>query len=108
MKKLFALCALIFAIGMIVNFSPGDPSPQPDIEQVSTYVQSDWSIAEVALDASPAYLVQASHPDPVAADLPEADEVASNAGITPYLPSNPKHVTQRIDKKVDPGRCGLI
>lgn len=108
MKKLFALCALIFAIGMIVNFSPGDPSPQPDTEQVSTYDQSDWSIADVTLDASPAYLVQASHPDSVAADLPEADDVASNAGFTNYLTTKPNHADSRIDKRIDPGRCSVI
>jgi hypothetical protein len=103
MKKIFALCALIFAIGMIVNFSPGDPSPQPT-EQVSTYTEADWYIADVNL-------IQHLRIEDQAIRYGNQPMVREEDSDSPFYVGNPFSETHRppphtarIDKKFDPGR----
>lgn len=103
MKKLFAMIALIFTIGMTVDFSPGDSPPDQtefSISEFTAAIQAD-GITIIHLNAA------ATIPDVQNKTEASMSKRHSHNGSDSLGYSNENHpsISNRLDKEIDPGRC---
>lgn len=104
MKKLFALIALIFTLGMMVDFSPEETPP--DIQLIETVDQDYYQ----EIQALPVYQVKG-----IAREVFRIDDSPALVEDMTYqidgghpIPNAVKKTPpsdQRLDKEIDPGRC---
>lgn len=107
MKKLFAIIALIFTLGMMVDFRPEETPPD-----ISSTELTDSELHQV-IQAMPVYQVALTPAEVVryeSALLP-IDELTFSFDGKHWILNQPTKIPTsqlRIDKEFDPGRCNVI
>ncbi len=106
MKKLFALIALIFTLGMMVDFRPEETPPDVPIETVDQELNQKLAALPVyrashAYRAVIRYDSQPSFADTMLFKIEQGQIIPTK--VKKQLTSN-----QRLDKEFDPGRCSQL
>ena len=107
MKRILAIIAMIFTIGMIVEFRPVDIPP--DVSKTETVNQE----LKEKFEALPAYRASISDREVLRIDLQPSfvDSMTFKIDgglIIPIKVKTPPNSNSRLDKEFDPGRCTLI
>jgi hypothetical protein len=107
MKKLFALVALVFAIGMMVEL-PRVESPPDPIKVESTNHTDSLQVADlmpVYQVRSDAEVIRIGYSPAFVEDMTFRLEEGK---LIPYRATKTPDSEPRLDKELDPGRCSSI
>lgn len=107
MKKLFALIALIFTVGMMVDFRPEETPP--DIQLIETLDQDYYQ----EIEALPVYQVKGISREVFRIDdsptlVEDMTYQIDGGNLIPNQVKKTPNPDQRLDKEFDPGRCSMI
>lgn len=106
MKKLFALIALIFTVGMMVDFRPEETPP--DIQLIETLDQDYQQIQALPVYEVKMYAREVIRIDESPALVEDMTYRIDGGYLIPNQVKKTPNPDQRLDKEFDPGRCSMI